>query len=198
MIGRIGKLVRVSSLTTRGGLFVYPPHIIKSYQALIMETNTPVVKKPFYKKKWVWIAAVVLLIIIGSSGEPSQTSNNSTDTTNNNEEPTEVAEVALEVTATKLIADYKANEISTDSTYKDKQVKVTGVVGSIAKDILDNPYVTLTDETQYGIESVQCYFSKADQANLANVTKDTRITLKGRVSGKSLTNVLVKECSISE
>ncbi len=189
----------MSSLTTRGGLFVYPPHIIKSYQALIMETNTPVVKKPFYKKKWVWAVAVVLLIIIGSSGDSSQTTKTATDTPEAEKvEVAEVAEVALEVTATKLIADYKANEISADSTYKDKQVKVTGVVGSIAKDILDNPYVTLTDETQYGIESVQCYFSKADQANLANVTKDTRITLQGRVSGKSLTNVLVKECSIAQ
>jgi hypothetical protein len=161
-----------------------------------METNTPVVKKPFYKNKWVWIGAVVLLIIIGSSGEPSET----TKTADNAPEAdqVEVAEVSLEVTATKLIADYKANEISADGMYKDKQVKVTGVVGSIAKDILDNPYVTLTDETQYGIESVQCYFSKADQANLANVAKDTRITLQGRVSGKSLTNVLVKECSISQ
>ncbi|MFM2340109.1 MAG: hypothetical protein RLZZ360_745 [Candidatus Parcubacteria bacterium] len=161
-----------------------------------METNTPVVKKPFYKKKWVWAVAVVLLIIIGSSGDSSQTTKTTSDTAE--AEKVAVTEVALEVTATKLIADYKANEISADGMYKDKQVKVTGVVGSIAKDILDNPYVTLTDETQYGIESVQCYFSKADQANLANVTKDTRITLQGRVSGKSLTNVLVKECSISE
>lgn len=160
-----------------------------------MDTTTPVVKKPFYKKKWVWIGAVVLLIIIGSSGEPSAPVTNSTDATNSSEQA-EAPEVALEVTATKLIADYKANEISADGIYKDKQVKVTGVVGSIAKDVLDNPYVTLTDETQYSFESVQCYFSKADQANLTNVTKDTRITLQGRVSGKSLTNVLVKECSI--
>lgn len=160
-----------------------------------MESNTPVAKKPFYKRKWVWAVAIILLIIIGSSSDSSQTTKTATDTPE--AEKVEVAEVALEVTATKLIADYKANEISADSTYKDKQIKVTGVVGSIAKDILDNPYVTLTDETQYGIESVQCFFSKADQANLANVTKDTRITLQGRVSGKSLTNVLVKECEIS-
>ncbi len=196
MIGRIGKLVREGSPSTRGGLFVPQPLIIKSYQALIMETSTPVVKKPFYKKKWVWAVAVVLLIIIGSSGEPSAPTNNSTETTSGTEQA-EVPEVAIEVTATKLIADYKANEISADGMYKDKLVKVTGVVGSIAKDILDNPYVTLTNETAYGIESVQCFFSKADEANLSSVAKDTRITLQGRVSGKSLTNVLVKECEIS-
>lgn len=164
-----------------------------------MDTVNPDVKKPFYKKKWFWIGAVVLFIVIGASGEPKGKSdspaNTSTNTTDN-VKPAEIPEVAIEVKATKLIADYKANEISADATYKDKLVKVTGVVGSIAKDILDNPYVTLTNETQYSLESVQCYFSKADEAKLTGVAKDTRITVQGRVSGKSLTNVLVKECSL--
>ena len=194
MIGRIGKLVRVSSLTTRGGLFVYPPHITKSYQALIMETNTPVAKKPFYKNKWVWIGAVVFLIIIGSSGEPSETAKTADSAPE--AEQVEAVEVALEVTATKLIADYKANEISADGMYKDKLVKVTGVVGTIGKDVLNNPYVTLTNETPYGFEAVQCIFSKADESNLVSLSKDTRITLQGTVSGMSLTNVLIKGCSL--
>ncbi len=47
---------------------MFPPHITKSYQAIFMETNTPVVKKPFYKKKWVWVVGVIVLLIIGSSG----------------------------------------------------------------------------------------------------------------------------------
>jgi predicted nucleic acid-binding protein len=164
-----------------------------------MDTNTPEVKKPFYKRKWFWIGAIVLLIVIGASGEPKEKSNNVADTSTNttdNAKSAEATEVAVEVKATKLIADYKANEISADATYKDKLVKVTGVVGSIAKDVLDNPYVTLTNETQYSFESVQCYFSKADEAKLTAVTKDTRIIVQGRVSGKSLTNVMVKECSL--
>jgi hypothetical protein len=163
-----------------------------------MEVNTPVAKKPFYKRKWVWVVGVIVLLIIGSSGDSTKTPTSNTGESNTaTQEETKTTETALEVTATKLIADYKANEISADSMYKDKLVKVTGVVGSIAKDILDNPYVTLTNETTYGIESVQCFFSKADEANLSSVAKDTRITLQGRVSGKSLTNVLVKECEIS-
>lgn len=164
-----------------------------------MDTTTLDVKKPFYKKKWFWIGAIVLLIVIGVSGEPKEKSSSAANTSTNttdNAKPAEVPEVAIEVKATKLIADYKANEISADATYKDKLVKVTGVVGSIAKDVLDNPYVTLTNETQYSFESVQCYFSKADEAKLTAVAKDTRITVQGRVSGKSITNVLVKECTL--
>ena len=163
-----------------------------------MDATTPEVKKPFYKKKWFWIGAIVLLIVIGASGDQKEKTNNTTSTQNTTADatPAEVPETAIEVKATKLIADYKANEISADATYKDKLVKVTGVVGSIAKDILDNPYVTLTNETQYSFESVQCYFSKADEAKLTAVAKDTRITVQGRVSGKSITNVLVKECTL--
>ncbi len=37
-----------------------------------METNTPIVKKPFYKKKWVWVVGIIVLIIIGSSGSDSK------------------------------------------------------------------------------------------------------------------------------
>jgi hypothetical protein len=163
-----------------------------------METVQTNEKKPLYKRKWVWVVGViVILYVVGSNSTPStptpNVNNNVSDTPAKTPEP---AEDVIKVTASKMIADYKANEISADATYKDKLVKVTGTVGSIAKDVLDNPYVTLTNETQYSLESVQCYFSKADQASLANVTKDTRITLQGRVSGKSLTNVLVKECSI--
>ncbi len=31
-----------------------------------METNIPVAKKPFYKRKWVWAVTIIVLIIIGS------------------------------------------------------------------------------------------------------------------------------------
>jgi hypothetical protein len=33
-----------------------------------MEANIPVAKKPFYKRKWVWVVGVIVLLIIGSSG----------------------------------------------------------------------------------------------------------------------------------
>jgi hypothetical protein len=54
--------------------FLYIRHkIIKSYQALFMETSTPAVaKKPFYKRKWVWLVGVIVLFIIGSSGSDNK------------------------------------------------------------------------------------------------------------------------------
>lgn len=164
-----------------------------------MDATNADVKKPFYKKRWFWIVGGILFIVIGVSGEPGEKKNSVAITpinTTDSVTQSEVTEVPVDVKATKLIADYKANEISADATYKDKLVKVTGVVGSIAKDVFNNPYVTLTSETQYSFESVQCYFSKANEAKLTTVAKDTRITVQGRVSGKSITNVLVKGCAL--
>ncbi len=163
-----------------------------------MEQNTQEVKKPFYKKTWFIVLAVILVIgaLAGDSTPTSQTNSDSNDASKESPSEPKVEEVILEVAATKMIADYKANEISADSTYKDKLVKVTGVVGTIGKDVLNNPYVTLTNESPYGLESVQCFFSKADESNLINISKDTRITMQGKVSGMSLTNVLIKDCSL--
>ncbi len=107
----------------------------------------------------------------------------------------ETPEEAIQVTATNIIAEYKANEVSADATYKGKLVEVKGTVSAIAKDIMDTPYIALTNEEPYGFESVQCMFSKSQEAELAGVSKDQSITLRGRVSGK-LGNVIVRECSI--
>ena len=38
------------------------------------------------------------------------------------------------VTARELIADYKANEVSADSTWKGRSLIVTGLVDSVGKD----------------------------------------------------------------
>lgn len=163
-----------------------------------MDSITSEVKKPFYKKKWFIILAVILVIgaLAGDSTPDSQTASNITETTKESKSEQKMEEQVLEVVATKMIADYKANEIAADGTYKDKLVKVTGVVETIGKDVLNNPYVTLTNETPYGLEAVQCFFSRADESTLTNLSKDTRITMQGRVSGMSLTNVMIKECTV--
>lgn len=171
---------------------------IKKPTQKYMETNTTEIKKPFYKKKWFVILAVILVIgaLAGDSTPNNQTAINTNVESKESALEPRVEETVLEVTATKMIADYKANEIAADGTYKDKLVKVTGVVGTIGKDVLNNPYVTLTNETPYGLEAVQCFFSRADESTLTNLSKDTRITMQGRVSGMSLTNVMIKECTV--
>ncbi len=150
------------------------------------------VKKKFYKRWWFWVLAVVLFfIIVGSSGSGSSTN---VAQTSGSSEPA-VSEPAVKVTAVKLASDYEANEVSADATYKGKILEVTGTISNIGKDILDTPYVALSDGTQYSITSVQCMFDKSDQGQLTSLAKNTKITLQGRGNGK-LGNILLNDCMI--
>ncbi len=100
-----------------------------------------------------------------------------------------------EVTADNLIAEYDANEISADEKYKGKYVKVTGVVNSIGKDILDNAYITIgeSDET---FSWVQAYFKdNTEISKAAKLSAGDKVTLIGRVTGGTF-SVTMKDCVI--
>lgn len=137
------------------------------------------------------VLVLILLVLVGTtmSGSDSATVASSKEETSS----TPVRE-AIKVTASKLADDYKANEVAADAKYKGNLVEVSGIIGTIGKDITDTPYVTLTIG-QYDILSVQCMFGRNDQTALATLAKGQSITLQGEVSGK-LGNVLVRGCKI--
>ena len=140
------------------------------------------------------IILVLILLIIGGTmlGGSSMSSSVATNSTTSNQQQ---VQPAIQVSASKLMEAYKANEVAADAVYKNNKVEVTGYVNTIGKDILDNPYIALSTGEQYAINTVQCMFSKADEASLAKVSKGQQITLSGTVSGK-LGNVLVQGCQI--
>lgn len=88
--------------------------------------------------------------------------------------------------ASALYADYKANEVAADSKYKGKSLAVTGNIGTIGKDIMDDPYVTLTAENEY--ETVNAYFSKSRLNELAKLHKGDSITVTCKGNGMVLTS----------
>lgn len=142
------------------------------------------------------VKVLVVLVLLGVIGaNMNGTTSSPTATKNDSSKPAVQAEQAIQVTAIKLIADYKANEVSADAMYEGKLIEVKGTVHTIAKDILDMPYITLSSGDPYGIESVQCVFTKEQEEELAGISKGKPITLQGRVSGK-LMNVIVRECRI--
>ncbi len=154
-----------------------------------MSDNSTKAKKPIYKKWWFWLIAVIVIIMIASSGG----GDGSTDTksSGSNQADTAPAEEAIVVTSVKLYADYKANEISADNTYKGKLVEVSGTVDDIGKDILDKPYVTLKTDDFLG--SVQCMLDDAAIAEASTLAEGAKVIMRGRVNGL-LGNVLVKNC----
>lgn len=140
------------------------------------------------------VKVLLVLVIIFIIGKNIGTS--SAVVTNNNQNAnTEQQKPAIKVTATKMIADYKANEVAADATYKGNMIEVMGQVSTIGKDIADMPYITLTNGEQYSFDSIQCMFTKEQESELATVVKGKTITLSGKVSGK-LGNIIVRGCSI--
>lgn len=178
---------------------------------LVMLIIALIRKKP---KKKLAIGMVVCFVAftVGLGSSDGESSNSaSTENTNQQSQSTEPEPPApepepepepeieyIEVTATKLLADYDENAIAADNTYKDQLVMVTGTVGNIDKDITGSPYVTLkNDDNQWSIMSVQCYFKRNNTDGIATLKEGDIITIVGKCSGKSL-NVAVKDCELVE
>lgn len=100
---------------------------------------------------------------------------------------TDETPVDIEVSARKLYADYQANEIAADETYKGKVLQVSGTIRDIGNDLLDNAYITIAGDQYFG--DVQCFI--ADKSVVANLRKGARITVKGECDGL-LMNVILQ------
>lgn len=46
-----------------------------------------------------------------------------------------------------------------DEIYSGKYFRLTGAIGDIGKDILENVYITFKRDEPFAITSVQCYFN---------------------------------------
>jgi len=126
-----------------------------------------------------------LLLLIGSNGEDSEIEQDTASSTSMHT-----------LSAIELYSAYNSNEVAADQKFKDKIITVTGTVENIAKDIMDDIYVTLKGERgEYSIGSIQCFFSKAHTDQAATLKKGQKLTVKGKCTGKMM-NVLMRGCII--
>jgi hypothetical protein len=103
----------------------------------------------------------------------------------------------MKVAARDIIEAYKGNEVKADNTYKGKYVEVSGIAASVAKDIMDHPYVTVGTGGEFEVVQVQCTFSEKASAAAAEIVEGEKLTVRGHVNGK-LMNVLLGECEVVE
>lgn len=118
----------------------------------------------------------------------------SLDDSNNQQDTIEHQKPAPEVSARKLFNDYDKNEIAGDKKYGDKVILINGRIDSIGKDITEDPYITFY-RGEYEINNVRCMFS--DENELLDLSEGDRVKVKGRVSGESIGNVIVRECTLA-
>jgi hypothetical protein len=100
------------------------------------------------------------------------------------------ADVVIDAKA--LLKEYKDNEVAADQKYKGKVLQITGVVGDIKKDFMDQIYVTVGTGAAFELPMAQCFFDDSATAKAATLKKGDKVTIKGRVDGLML-NVLVKD-----
>ena len=86
----------------------------------------------------------------------------------------------IEITAAMLTGAYQENAATADATYKDRQVRVTGVVTSVDRERNDVRAVQLQGAAG---KLVVCLIAAASRDDCAGVKKDQQVTLKGTVAG---------------
>ena len=99
------------------------------------------------------------------------------------------------LSANKLFKEYDKNSVAADAKYEDKIVVVSGTIQSIGKDIMDTAYLVIGGSGF--LDGVQCMLPSGQEGLIARVSKGQYVTLKGRVSGQIMGNVIVNNCSFS-
>ena len=100
--------------------------------------------------------------------------------------------------AGEILQSYTDNEVAADLRFKGKTVRVTGVVGSIGKDIADRIYVTVGTGEQFEHPIIQAFFSDAWTERAAKLHRGQNVTVMGRVEGLIIMNVVLQDSEIAQ
>lgn len=142
--------------------------------------------KPIDRLSAAFVVAVALAIALGCDKGKSSRSGSSGE----GSKPTAPE---VKVSAAELLQAYEGNEVAADARFKGKVVEVTGIVGDIKKDILDDIYVTIGTGKELEIPEVQCFVADGMAGKAGGLAKGAKITAVGTVDGLMM-NVLVKDC----
>ena len=98
------------------------------------------------------------------------------------------------LSANQLYEEYESNEVAADAKYKGKIVIVSGKIQDIGKDITDEPYIVIGGEGF--LDGVRCSFAKSQEPSIASLSKGQNVKVKGEVSRKGISKVLLRNCSL--
>nr|WP_199040235.1 hypothetical protein [Dyella sp. ASV24] len=101
----------------------------------------------------------------------------------------------IRINAPDLYAAYEANEVQADNLYKGRWLAVHGIVSSISKDFMDDPYLLLIGKNEY--TTVHASFPKGALSELATLSKGTEVTVVCMGKGMIVTDPVL-ECGRSD
>jgi hypothetical protein len=136
------------------------------------------------------VGVIIAIVVIAGIAGGSKESGSSSTIANPEAKQSAPAKVeAIETSPQELFNTYDSNEVKADNTYKGKLVRLSGEVNDIGKDILDEPYVTLSVD---GFMGIQIYFKSSEEKKIAELDKGQSITIVGKCDGKFM-NVKIKD-----
>jgi len=114
-----------------------------------------------------------------------ETESTPTPTINITPRPTPTCEAGVIcITASKLCADYNANELAADHDYKGKILDLSSKIEDIDREPLtDRAYLTMDCGI---ITDVWCYFDKAYESQLVPLQKGDYVVVRGICAGKDM------------
>ncbi|MCL2209271.1 MAG: OB-fold putative lipoprotein [Treponema sp.] len=116
------------------------------------------------------------------------------------EDRAKMASEAMPVTSIALYNAYEENTLRADNTYKEKFLRVTGIVKGIDQDLLTKkPYVKLvttwkgSSGSEYEADYVYVYFKDSEHNMVADLDIGKNITIVGLCEGKGILSVNIKD-----
>ena len=102
---------------------------------------------------------------------------------------------AIKVSAVQLYRAYQRNEVSADSTYKDRLLEVNGTVESIDKNVMDD--VVLRLATGDMISNVDATLKSSEESTAGQLEKRQQVTLLCKGAGMVIGSPQLNECTFS-
>lgn len=102
-------------------------------------------------------------------------------------------ETAMPVSAATLFADYQANEVSADDSYKGRLLLVSGTVSGIDKDFTGDIVVRFATSNQF--MPVDATLRSSEKGSAARLSKGSSITLTCKGSGMVIGRPQLSSCT---
>ncbi|WP_438002681.1 hypothetical protein WME89_27380 [Sorangium sp. So ce321] len=96
----------------------------------------------------------------------------------------------------KLLAEYKDNEVRADEQFKGKVIQTTGVAVGIEKDFLDHIIVRVGSGRALDMTTAWFYIGDQSAKAASALSKGSKVTIRGRVDGLTLGNVICRNAEI--
>ncbi len=94
----------------------------------------------------------------------------------------------------ELFSTLEADKVAAEAQYKDKILKVTGLVyRTVINENMDVDYVILTSAKKYGEWKVTCTFDKKHGQELNRLVEQDTVTVQGKYGGFRA-NILMHDC----